>query len=606
MSTSDTQAQAVPAELIMSARDLQFLLTEWLDIDGLTERDRYRGHTPATFVAILELAERIATERFAPHARQSDQHEPEAEGDSVVLIPAIGEALEVHAAAGFPAMSLDEEVGGAQLPHLLETACSCWFNAANVGTAVYHSLTTSAARLLVTCGNEEQVRTWVPPMLEGRFSGTMCLSETEAGSSLADIRTRAEPRPDGTYRLFGSKMWIGAGEHELGENIVHLVLAKMPGLARGTAGISLFIVPKWLIADDGSRGERNDVVLGGINHKMGQRGTVNTLLGFGDGAHTPGAEAGAVGYLVGQPGRGLAAMFHMMNESRLGVGTAAAAMAYTAYLRSRQYARERLQGRPAGASPDSPPVPLTKHADVRRMLLKQKAYVEGGLALVLYAARLLDDVDTAPSDAERDRARLLLGTLTSVIKSWPSQWGLAANDLAIQIHGGYGYARDYDVERLYRDNRISSIYEGTHGIQALDLVGRQILKSGGAGLQVLSEEMRATVDRARARGGVAQDLAHELEDYTTLLENTTAQIVEDPTTALANATPYMEAFGHIVVAWLWLEQVVAIDGAEGDFYAAKLNTARFFYAHELPRARADLRVLADSDRLALDTPAEWL
>jgi butyryl-CoA dehydrogenase len=590
----------------MSARDLRFMLNEWLDLDGLGERERYREHSPSTFADVLQLAERIATERFAPHARQADQQEPQLEGDSVELIPAIGEALAAHADAGFVAMSLDEEVGGAQMPHLLETACACWFNAANVGTTVYHGLTTSAARLLLTCGSPDQVQTWVPPMLEGRFLGTMCLSETEAGSSLADIATRAEPRPDGTFRLFGSKMWIGAGEHTIGENIVHLVLARSSETAAGTAAISLFIVPKWLVDAEGRPGERNDVVVAGINHKMGQRATVNTLLSFGEGAHLPTGEAGAVGYLVGEPGRGLAAMFHMMNESRLGVGVAAAAMGYTAYLRSLQYARERLQGRGPGVPATSPPVPIIRHADVRRMLLKQKSYVEGGLALVLFAARLLDDTLTAPTAPERERAQVLLGTLTSVVKSWPSQWGLAANDLAIQVHGGYGYARDYDVERLYRDNRVSSIYEGTHGIQALDLLGRQVFKNGGAGLRVLLEEIEETVGRARACGGLAGGLASELETVAGGLEATTGTLAAAPDVALANATLYMEAFGHIVVAWLWLEQVVAAHGGEDDFYEGKRNAARFFYTHELPRAQTGLGLLARGDRLALDTPEAWL
>ncbi len=606
MATTTTETQATPAELLMSARDLRFLLNEWLDLDGLTRRARYREHSPAAFDDVLQLAERIATERFAPHARLADCQEPELDGDTVRLIPAIGEALEAHARAGFVAMSLDEEVGGAQLPHLLETACACWFNAANVGTAVYHGLTTSVARLLLTCGSAEQVGTWVPPMLEGRFLGTMCLSETEAGSSLADITTRAEPRADGTHRVFGSKMWIGAGEHTLGENIVHLVLAKLPGAPAGTAGISLLLVPKWLVDERGDRGERNDVTVAGINHKMGQRGTVNTLLSFGEGAHLPAGEAGAVGFLVGEPGRGLAAMFHMMNESRLAVGMAAAAMGYTAYLRSLQYARERVQGRELGALATSPPVPIIRHADVRRMLLKQKCYVEGGLALVLYAARLLDDSHTAPNARERERAQVLLSTLTSVVKSWPSQWGLAANDLAIQVHGGYGYARDYEVERLYRDNRISSIYEGTHGIQALDLLGRQVFKNRSAGLRILLEEIDATVQRARACGEQASELASELAKVADVLESTSSTLVAAPDVALANATLYMEAFGHIVVAWLWVEQVVAAHGAEGDFYDGKRNAARFFFTHELPRIRNDLSLLARRDRLALDTQEAWL
>ncbi|HYF28102.1 MAG TPA: acyl-CoA dehydrogenase [Baekduia sp.] len=606
MTPATTEDRTASAALLLSARDLRFLLHEWLDLGALTQRPRYGDHTPETFDDVLALAERLAAERFAPHAARADREEPELDGDSVRLIPEIGEALAAHAAAGFIGISLDERVGGAQLPHLLETACACWFNAANVGTAVYHGLTTSAARLLLTCGSPEQVDTWVPPMVEGRFLATMCLSETEAGSSLADISTRAEPQEDGTYRLFGSKMWIGGGEHALGENIVHLVLAKLPDAPAGTAGISLFLVPKWLLDRDRGCGERNDVTVAGLNHKMGQRGTVNTLLGFGEGAHRPGGAAGAVGYLVGEPHRGLAAMFHMMNESRLAVGTAATAIGYTAYLRALQYARERVQGREPGAPAGAPPVPIIRHPDVRRMLLRQKSYVEGALALVLYAGRLLDDSLSAETEEQRARAHLLLSTLTSVVKSWPSQWGLCANDLAIQVHGGYGYARDYEVERLYRDNRVSSIYEGTHGIQALDLLGRQIFRNQGAGLRAVLEEIAATVQRARSAGGPAEELGAELEAVAGELETTTRSLAEAPDVALANATLFLEAFGHLVVAWLWLEQVLAAGDRHDDFYDGKRHTARFFFTHELPRVRAGLDLLAAGDRLALDTDEAWL
>ena len=317
------------------------------------------------------------------------------------------EAWDAFAQADLIGMAMDQALGGAQLPTAVAEAGFAWFSAANVSTTGYLMLTMANANLLAKFGTDEQIDAFVKPMLAGRFSGTMALSETQAGSSLADILTRAEPQDDGTYRLFGSKMWISGAEHELTENIVNLVLAKIPGGPAGTKGISLFIVPKFLVDADGSIGERNDVVLAGLNHKMGQRGITNTVLNFGDGTFTPGGKPGAVGYLVGEPHRGLAYMFHMMNEARLGVGMGAVSLGYTGYLKSLEYARERPQGRPVTAKdPSAPQVPIIEHPDVKRMLLAQKAYVEGGMALaaVLRAAGRPAAQRRVRRGARRDRA----------------------------------------------------------------------------------------------------------------------------------------------------------------------------------------------------------
>ena len=331
------------------------------------------------------------------------------------MIDEVKEALDAFAEADLLGMAADERVGGAQLPVTVAQAGFAWLSAANVSTSGYLMLTIANANLLAKFGTDEQIETFVKPMLAGRFTGTMALSETQAGSSLADILTTAEPRDDGTYRLSGSKMWISGAEHELSDNIVNLVLAKIPGGPAGTKGISLFIVPKFLVNPDGSIGERNDVALVGLNHKMGQRGITNTVLSFGDGSYQPGGEPGAVGYLVGEPHRGLACMFHMMNEARLGVGMAAVSLGYTGYLKSVEYARERPQGRPVTVKdPTTPQIPIVEHADVKRMLLAQKAYVEGGLALALYCARLLDLQHTAESAEEAQHVTDLLDILTPV------------------------------------------------------------------------------------------------------------------------------------------------------------------------------------------------
>ncbi|MGN9806215.1 acyl-CoA dehydrogenase [Micromonospora sp. L32] len=608
---------------LLSRRDLRFLLYEWLDAPRLTERPRYAEHSRETFDDVLDLAERVAAEHFAPHNRAADTSEPVVDGGRVRMIPQVKAALEVFAGTGLLGASMDESVGGLQLPHVVSAAAFGFLQAANVSTAAYPFLTLGNANLLLAHGSAAQVDTFVRPMVEGRFFGTMCLSEPQAGSSLADITTRAEPQDDGSHRLFGTKMWISGGDHELAENIVHLVLARIPGGPAGVKGISLFIVPKVLVGPDGTLGARNDVVLVGLNHKMGYRGTTNTLLNFGEGVHRPDGRPGAVGYLVGEPHQGLAQMFHMMNEARIGVGAGATALGYTGYLKSLAYARQRPQGRPlADKDPTVPQVPIVAHPDVRRMLLAQKSYVEGALALVLYCGRLLDEEKTAPDPADRARAHLLLDMLTPIAKSWPSQWCLTANDLAIQVHGGYGYTRDYDVEQHWRDNRLNPIHEGTHGIQALDLLGRKATMDGGAGLSLLLETISATVSRAWKADGEAAELAAQLGAAVDRIAGTTRRLwaTGDPALALANASLYLEAVGHVVVAWMWLEQLLAVDTATGAaaggtaagggdadaaFYAGKRQAARYFFRFELPRTTARFDLLDGLDRTTLDMRDEW-
>jgi alkylation response protein AidB-like acyl-CoA dehydrogenase len=594
--------------LILSKADLDFLLYEWLDVESLTERERYSEHSRATFDAVLELSERVASEHFAPHNRASDAHEPVLVDGEAQVIPEVKAALDVFARTGIIGASMDEAVGGMQLPHTITTACFAWFQAANIATSAYVFLTVAAANLLIAHGTPEQIDTYVRPMVEGRFFGTMCLSEPQAGSSLADIVTRAEPQDDGTFRLTGNKMWISGGDHTLSENIVHLVLAKIPGGPPGVKGISLFIVPRFLLDGDGANGERNDVVVAGLNHKMGYRGTVNTLLNFGEGVHQPRGRSGAVGYLIGEEHHGLAYMFHMMNEARVGIGVGAAALGSTAYLKSLQYARERTQGRPAGAKdPCSPQVPIIKHADVRRMLLAQKSYVEGAMALVLYCSRLVDEQKTAPTDEAQSRAYQLLEVLTPIAKSWPSQWCLAANDFAIQIHGGYGYTRDFDVEQHFRDNRLNPIHEGTAGIQALDLLGRKVVRDGGAGLAIWAGTAGATLTRAKAAGGEVAALAAAVQASVDRICAVTQSAWRDGDleATLAQSSAYLEAMGHIVVAWLWIEQWLAAEGHSGDFHDGKRQAARYFVRCELPKTAPLLDMVERLDRSALDMRESW-
>ncbi|WP_151634826.1 acyl-CoA dehydrogenase [Noviherbaspirillum aerium] len=599
---------------ILSRRDIDFLLYEWLDAEALTRRARYADHSRETFTAAMDTCERIATDLFAPHNKKSDQEEPHFDGETVHIIPEVKSALKVFCDAGLMAAGQDYDYGGMQLPVLIEKASFAYFKAANVGTSSYPFLTIGNANTLLKCGTPEQIETFVKPMLEGRFFGTMCLSEPQAGSSLSDIVTRAEPQEDGTYRLRGNKMWISAGEHELSENIVHLVLAKVPDengkLIPGVKGISLFIVPKKLVNPDGSIGERNDVVLAGLNHKMGYRGTTNCLLNFGEGKFKPGGKAGAIGYLVGEKHKGLANMFHMMNEARIGVGLGAVVLGYTGYLHALEYARERPQGRhPMAKDPAQPQIPIVQHTDVKRMLLAQKAYVEGGLALNLYCARLVDEEKTAESDDAKRHANLLLDILTPIAKSWPSQWCLEANNLAIQVHGGYGYTREYNVEQFYRDNRLNPIHEGTHGIQGLDLLGRKVSMQNGAAFKAFGDEVQKTIAKALEvpeLAGYASALAAVLQRIAKVTQALYA--AGDMNKTLANASVYLEAFGHAVVAWMWLQQAMVATGKSGhdaDFYRGKLQACAYFFKWELPKVQPQLDLLESIDTTTLDMQDAW-
>ncbi|MDR3480107.1 MAG: acyl-CoA dehydrogenase [Burkholderiaceae bacterium] len=599
---------------IISRRDLDFLLYEWLQVDTLTQRERFADHTRETFSATLDIAEQIATDLYAPHNKKNDQQEPHFDGETVHIIPEVKIALDAFCQAGLMAAGQDYDLGGMQLPSTLEKAASAYFTGANAGTSSYTFLTIGNSNTLLKYGSPQQIDTFVKPMLAGRFFGTMCLSEPQAGSSLSDITTRAELQEDGNYRLTGNKMWISAGEHELSENIVHLVLAKIPGpdgkTIPGVKGISLFIVPKILVGADGTLGERNDVVLAGLNHKMGYRGTTNCLLNFGEGKFKPQGKAGAIGYLVGAPHKGLGYMFHMMNEARIGVGLGAVVLGYTGYLHALDYARDRPQGRhPQAKDPAQPQIPIIEHTDVKRMLLAQKTYVEGGLALILYCSRLVDEEETGATEEARRHATMLLDILTPIAKSWPSQWCLEANSLAIQVHGGYGYTREYNVEQFYRDNRLNPIHEGTHGIHGLDLLGRKVVLLDGALFKALGGEIQKTIIAAMAvpeLAGYAGSLGAALQRIAAVTQKLHG--AGDMNKTLANASLYLEATGHAVVAWIWLQQaLVAVgkDGVDADFYRGKLQACRYFFNWELPKVQQQLDLLESIDTTTLDMQDSW-
>ncbi len=587
----------------LDTQDLDFMLADWLDWRALAELPAFADHDEGTFREVIALSEALALDRFAPHNRLSDQNEPRLENGRVVLLPEIEQALDAFREAGLVASDFSADHGGAGLPTMVTSGVAACLTAANVATNAYVFLARANARLIVTHGTQAQIDQWAMPQLHGRHYGTMCLSEPQAGSSLADIRTRALPDGEDAlgprYRLRGNKMWISGGEHDMGDNIVHLVLAKIAqddgSLPPGTKGISLFAVPR--ILPDGTR---NDIALAGLNHKLGYRGTVNTLLNFGEGE-------GALGWRIGGAGQGLAIMFQMMNEARVGVGLGAAALACRGYVQSLAYARERPQGRPLGVKdPTSPPVALIDHPDVRRMLIVQKVLAEGALALCLYGARLIDLEAAAPEAGARADAGRLLGLLTPVIKTFPSEMGPRANDLAIQIHGGYGYTRDYDVEQVWRDNRLNPIHEGTTGIQALDLLGRKILGDDGSALAALEGEIRATIARARENDRLTAP-AQALDEALTGVLDCVARLraMPDPRLALQHATPFLMAFGHLVVGWIWLDKALAALAATGrnpDYIEGKLLACRYFMEWELPRIHPDLARIAAGDDLLASIP----
>lgn len=603
-------------------KNLDFYLYDWIDAEALTDRPRFADHSRETFGSVFDTCDRIARELFAPANRKADIEEPTFNGEYVTLPATTTAAVRAQVGCGILAAAQDYDIGGMQLPCTIQMACSAIFGRASVPLAGYAGLTRANATLLTVHGTELQKRVFAANEFTGRWLGTMCLSEPQAGSSLSDINTRAtedggefESDPLGPrYRLRGNKMWISGGEHEITENIIHLVLAKIPEpdgkIAPGVKGISLFIVPKKLVDIEGRlTGERNDVALAGLNHKLGYRGTTNTLLNFGEGRYPVRDAAGAIGYRVGNAGDGLRCMFHMMNEARINVGLGATMLGYAGYEASLDYAFQRPQGRsvgPEGKDPTSPQLRIIEHSDVKRMLLAQKAYVEGALALAIYCARLVDEQRTGERDAAKE-AISLLEVLTPIMKSWPSEFCLEANSLAIQVHGGYGYTRDFPVEQYWRDNRLNMIHEGTHGVQGKDLLGRKVRMNDGAAFKILTSRIRETAERARVNPSLASyasQLEAALTDLATASES--AWKTSDAEEALANATPYLQGFGHIVLAWIWLDVAITssrilesppMDGSptDEDFHSGKLAAMRFFFVYELPKVDAWLTVVAARD-----------
>ncbi|MGQ8363817.1 acyl-CoA dehydrogenase [Glaciecola sp. 1036] len=591
--------------------ELDFQLYGVLDVEQLCAAERFQEHNKETFDAVLSTAEKIATDLFLPHNHIADKNEPTFDGQKVHMIDEVKVAFDAFREAGFIAGRYDFEDGGMQLPETIMQGVSAYFMAANPSSTGYPFLTAAAANVIHHFAGDELKQQFMPRMLTGEFTGTMALTEPHAGSALSDIKTTATKQADGTYRIKGSKIYISGGDHELSRNIVHLVLAKIPGGPPGVKGISLFVVPKFRLGEDGEPDQRNDVQLAGLLHKLGYRGTTSTVLSFGekDDCH---------GYLVGQEHHGLRYMFMMMNEARIGVGFGAAMIGYRGYQYSLEYAKERTQGRAApNLGPNDPPAAIIQHGDVKRMLLAQKAYTEGGMALCLYGSNLVDRIKICQDEKEKQTLSELLDLLTPIFKSWPSEFGPKANDLGIQVLGGAGYTREYLAEQYWRDNRLNPIHEGTNGIQALDLTFRKLWQNNGLGLKALQTEMGK--DFAKTTSSEVADLVAKtsayIEKLQPLLQQLASELAKADTqrTLSANAQAMMNILASIVVSWMWIRQAnVAVEqlvnvgsDAKKAFLQGKIQAARYYVTWELPLIDRDLAILTENNAVCADMQADW-
>jgi butyryl-CoA dehydrogenase len=599
------------AEKFISERNLKFLMYELNDTLALLKYPRYADHSKEVFDMILETAMRLGKDVFKPLFEEMDRNPPEYVAGEVKVHPKVRDIMRMAGEGGWIASTFPYEVGGQQLPFsvgvFLPTAI---FGAANYSAAVYHGLTHGAAGLIVSYGTQEMKDLYLPKMIAGEWQGTMALTEPQAGSSLTDITTTGTPTDQGYYLIKGQKLFISAGEHNGCDNVIHLALARIKDAPPGIKGISLFIIPKKRIKEDGSL-EPNDVNCAGIYHKLGYKGSPITQLAFGE-------NDDCRGWLVGEANKGLGYMFQMMNGARIDVGLAAAVISSAAYYASLEYAQQRPQGRKLSSKdPLSPQIPIIEHPDIRRMLLFQKAVVEGSLAL-LYQCGLYEDMEHATEGEEKENYNLLLELLTPVAKTYPSEMGILSCSAGLQILGGYGFCEEFPLEQLYRDVRIHAIHEGTTGIQGQDLLGRKMTMKKGKAAQLYLAEVRKAIKEAEEITEL-KPFAAKMTDAVALLEKVTAKqfetaAKEGPDMFLADATVYLEFFGIIAVAWQWLRQASCAtralskspSEADVNFYQGKLAAFRYFFGYELPKINALSERLLNNDGLTVTLKNEYL
>ena len=597
------------AAKFVSERNIKFLLYEVFDVESLTQYEYYNQHNRKMFDMVLKAAVKLGKNLLFPIFEEMDRKPPELVNGEVKVHPAVKTIMQEFGEGGWISSRVPFDQDGEQLPSLVADICEFIFAAANYSAHAYAGLTVGASHLIESFGSRELYDAYVPRMRTGQWQGTMALTEPEAGSSLADITTMAEPTDQGYYRLKGQKIFISAGDHDSVENVIHLMLAKIQGAPAGVKGISLFVVPKKRLDDQGNL-VANDVVASGLYHKLGYRGCPIVQLSIGD-------RDDCRGWLVGEPHSGLKYMFQMMNEARIGVGMGATAMATAAYYAALEYSKTRRQGRRLSQKdPGLPPVPIIEHADVKRMLLFQRAVIEGAQSLLMQCSKYVDYQKVLTGE-ERDKYSLLLEILTPVAKSYPSEMGIQSISQGLQCLGGSGYCDDYPLEQYYRDCRIHPIHEGTTGIQAMDLLGRKVIMQNGRAFLLYITEVHDTIADARDLKPL-EKFAGALNDSLTKLQEVTRHLLtvagrEKPEAFLADATLYLEFFGIITIAWQWLLQGIAaqnalISGAgkkDLNFYEGKMFTLKYFFAYELPKTLGLAQRLMDDDRLTIEIQTEY-
>lgn len=588
-----------------SRKNVDFLLYDVHNAEELTKYPHFADHDKETFDMTIDTATQIADTLMHPYLTDIDRNEPQLKDGKVTVHPKIKEYLKAMGESGLIGADFNYEHGGAQMPATVTGMCGYILMAANNGM-MYTGLTAGAARLIAAFATDEMKEAYVPNMLSGKWQGTMCLTEPQAGSSLSDIVATATPNEDGTYALSGQKIFISGGDSDAVDNVIHLVIARIKGAPLGTKGISLFVVPK--IKLDGSD---NNVENLGIYHKIGQKGVPAMHHGFEN----------STAYLVGEPNKGLKYMFQMMNEARIGVGLAGAGISSASYYAALEYAKERPQSRRLNQKHalDSPQIPIIQHPDVKRMLLSQKAAVEGGLSLLMETSKYFDKVHATEDAAEKEKYTLLLELLTPVAKTYPCESGMRVTSDGVQVFGGYGFTQDFPAEQFYRDIRITPIYEGTTGIQSQDLLGRKVPMANGKAMMLLSEEIKATItaamehDELKKYAGMLAKEGERLQKVTMHLLGVAA--TGDVERYLSDATLYMELFSINIVAWQWLKQaavakqkmlVTSADSDDMTFYESKVHTMKYYFHYEVPKSVGYATRLMDEEVLTIETEKELI
>jgi alkylation response protein AidB-like acyl-CoA dehydrogenase len=588
---------------LVSDAFVDFLLYDVLDAESLTKHSHFSDHDRGTFDLWVQSCRRLAREKLWPAYRAMDESPATLVDGRIRTHEIMKDLWSSLAGNGTINATRPYAVGGQQLPQTVATAASVYLLAANCAATSFAGLTTGAAHLIEAFGDERVRELFLSKLYDGTFNGTMALTEPHAGSSLADLTSAATARGDGTFSIKGSKIFISGGDQSFASNTVHMVLARIEGSPAGTRGVSLFAVPRERRTDDGGW-EPNDVHVAGAIHKIGWKGVPSLALSFGD-------EGDCRGWLVGAPNHGLKCMFQMMNEARLLVGASAAATASVAFHESLAYARERTQGRKLGdVDPRSKPVALTEHPDVRRMLLAQKCISEGAIALVSLCARYADTAEHHESEAERERAQLLLDLLTPIAKTFPAERGFESNVYAVQIHGGYGYSSEYLPEAWMRDQKLNSIHEGTTQIQALDLLGRKVIAKGGEAIAHFRAEIDGDLSRALNTGvsdSLVAPVRAALDRWLSLTESLAAKgLAGDVMGMMGHATDYLDATSVLVLGWLWVKMAAATAAREGDFYEGIRAAARYWVHREVPRLATIAAVIESGEDSYTALDERWL